>query len=127
QLLAQLPDGVAAAIVGEEKMAAGAQHARDLAEEDRPIRIGAGGLDIQDDVEALVREGEVLSVAMPERQAGSGMTIAAEGDGLGRDVQSDQATRLEIARDIGGAAAAAATDFQPVAARPVHGTRDMVV
>src|SRR3954466_13456625 len=55
------------------------------------------------------------------------MPPVAERNGLAAEIDTDHAARLEVARDVGGAAAAAAADFQHVPAGDRRQGGDMVI
>ena len=113
--------------VGVEEMAVRAEHAADLAQEGVEAAVAVRRLDVEHDVEGSVGERQPLGVADLERQARVREAAAAERDGAGRKIDGHDPARVELARQVVGAAATAAPHLQELAPRDGRTPRDQIV
>ena len=102
--------------VGVEKAPAGAQDATDLAEERGEVAVAMGRLDVEHHVERGVAERQALRVPHLEREARHVEPRPAERHRARRQIDAHVAPWLEVAGHVAGAAAAAGSDLEDLAA-----------
>ena len=103
------------------------EDAGDLVDEAGEIRITVGGLDIQHDVEAGIRERQPLGVADLEAQPGDLVTDLTVADALRVQVQTDILGGLMGPGEIGRAATMAAADLEHAPPTQFDRATDMFV
>ena len=113
--------------IGEKEVAAGAEAAADFGEESGDIGITVGRLDVEDDVEGTIGEGQSEGIARGKGEIGYVVAVSAEGDGFGVAVEGVHGAGFEVAGDVGGSSAVAATDFEEGEVAEVDGGGDAVI
>jgi hypothetical protein len=99
----------------------------DFGQKGGEVGVAMGGFDVDDGVEGVIREGEVLGVALDEGEVGHGVAILTEADADGVEVEPGVVGGVEGAGDPGSAAAVTATDLEHVEVGEVDLAGDVVV
>lgn len=113
--------------VSIEKMSARSQHPRHLGQKSRERRITVGRLDIDHRVEGVGFKRQIFGVALHEDQPVNVVPLFAETDSGGIQVQGSVTLRLKRAREVAGATAVPATDFQNIFPPQPHLRGDVMI
>src|ERR1035438_8138512 len=93
-------------------MSARSQHARDLRQKSRKVRITMGCLDVDDRVESVRLKRQIFRVALQEFQSVNAMTLPAKSYSGRIQIVRNVTLRLQRTRQVAGAAAVAAAHFE---------------